>query len=158
MMSQVTCMLNWQDQVRVKTTEGLIDKLFSMGLIPTKKSLLQCEKIAASAFCRRRLPVVLMRLKLCETLKEAVTFVEQGHIRIGALLDDPRAHTAPTRGRWSFPSSICEISVSISEECSSEWPARAHFFSFCRKSAHRHPMYKTQHALHSTLRTSPLSA
>lgn len=67
----------------MKVTEGLIEKLFSMGLVPTKKSLLQCEKLAVSAFCRRRLPVVLVRLKFCETLKEAVTFVEQGHIRIG---------------------------------------------------------------------------
>lgn len=73
----------WQDEVRVQTTDALIEKLFSMGLIPTKKSLVQCEKLAVSAFCRRRLPVVLVRLKFCETLREAVTFVEQGHIRIG---------------------------------------------------------------------------
>ena len=30
-------------------------------------------------------PQVLVRLKMCETLKEAVTFVEQGHIRVGDL-------------------------------------------------------------------------
>ena len=77
------CAVIWQDAVRMKVTEGLIEKLFNMGLVPTKKSLLQCEKLAVSAFCRRRLPVVLVRLKFCETLKEAVTFVEQGHIRIG---------------------------------------------------------------------------
>jgi len=29
---------------------------------------------------------VLVRLKFCETLREAVTFVEQGHIRIGERL------------------------------------------------------------------------
>lgn len=61
-----------------------------MGLIPVKKSLSQCYKITASAFCRRRLPVVLVRLKFCENLKEAVTFVEQGHIRIGIdVITDP---------------------------------------------------------------------
>ncbi len=48
-----------------------------MGLISSKK-LSDCEKITVSSFCRRRLPVVLVRLKFAETLKEAVTFVEQG--------------------------------------------------------------------------------
>lgn len=33
--------------------------------------------------CRRRLSTVLVRLKFCEHLKEAVTYIEQGHIRIG---------------------------------------------------------------------------
>lgn len=32
---------------------------------------------------RRRLPVVMVRLKMAETLREAVTFVEQGHVRVG---------------------------------------------------------------------------
>ena len=34
-----------------------------MGVIPSKKSLIECESIAASAFARRRLPVVMVRLK-----------------------------------------------------------------------------------------------
>jgi len=79
-------LLKQDDPVRTKTTDQLIDKCFKMGLIPTKKSLLQCEALPVSAFCRRRLPVVLVRMKFCETLKEAVTFVEQGHIRIGERL------------------------------------------------------------------------
>jgi len=86
-------LLKQDDPVRTKTTNLLVDKLFSMGLIPTKKSLLQCEALPVSAFCRRRLPVVLVRLKFCETLKEAVTFVEQGHIRVGAAA--PLLHPAP---------------------------------------------------------------
>ena len=52
-------------------------RLSSIGVIPTKKSLVQTEKLAASAFCRRRLSVVMMRLKMAETLKEACTFIEQ---------------------------------------------------------------------------------
>lgn len=32
---------------------------------------------------RRRLPVVMVRLKMSETLREAVTFIEQGHVRVG---------------------------------------------------------------------------
>lgn len=33
--------------------------------------------------CRRRLSTVLVRLKFAEHLKEAVTYIEQGHIRVG---------------------------------------------------------------------------
>lgn len=75
--------LDQKDTFRVKTTEQLLEKLYNMGLIPTKNTLAACEKISASSFCRRRLPVVMVRLKMAETLREAVTFVEQGHVRVG---------------------------------------------------------------------------
>lgn len=35
------------------------------------------------ALCRRRLSTVLVRLKFAEHLREAVTYIEQGHIRVG---------------------------------------------------------------------------
>ena len=39
---------------------------------------------------RRRLPVVMVRNHMAETLKAAVTFIEQGHIRVGPeLVTDP---------------------------------------------------------------------
>lgn len=39
---------------------------------------------------RRRLPVVMVRLHMSETLKEAVTFIEQGHVRVGpTVVTDP---------------------------------------------------------------------
>ena len=53
-----------------------------MGVITTK-SLVQLEKLSTASFCRRRLSVVMVRLRMSETLKEAVTFVEQGHVRVG---------------------------------------------------------------------------
>ena len=60
-----------------------------MGMIQTKR-LLACDKIAASTLARRRLPVVLVRLKFAETMREAVTLVEQGHIRVGPhMINDP---------------------------------------------------------------------
>lgn len=108
------------DPVRIKTTEQLLQKLFDMGLINDKSSLLTAEKVTASAFCRRRLPVVracpaacdralrvalsslgscafarvpeqvLVRIKMCETLREAVEFVEHGHVRVGPhVVTDP---------------------------------------------------------------------
>jgi U3 small nucleolar ribonucleoprotein protein IMP3 len=51
-----------------------------MGLTPTKGSLVQCDKISVSTFCRRRLPILLVRMKMAETLREATTFVEQGRM------------------------------------------------------------------------------
>jgi len=75
--------LDPKDPFRVKLTDQLLDKIYNMGLISVKKSLAQCAKITASSFCRRRLPVVMVRMKYTETLKEAITFVEQGHIRVG---------------------------------------------------------------------------
>jgi U3 small nucleolar ribonucleoprotein protein IMP3 len=46
--------------------------------------------IVVSAFCRRRLPVLLVRLKMSETLKEATTFIQQGHVRVGPhVITDP---------------------------------------------------------------------
>jgi hypothetical protein len=52
-------------------------RLYDMGILPVKKSLVQCDKLATAAFCRRRLAVVMVRAKMAETLREAVTFIEQ---------------------------------------------------------------------------------
>ena len=55
-----------------------------MSLISNKQSLEQIEKIPVTKFCRRRLPVVMVeQLKMAENIKEAIEFIEQGHIRIG---------------------------------------------------------------------------
>jgi len=82
--------LDTMDPYRIKMTEQLLEKLFSMGLIPKKKNLEIAEKMTVSAFCRRRLPVVLVRLKFAESVKEAVTFVEQGQVRVGPqVVTDP---------------------------------------------------------------------
>ncbi|CAM9671939.1 unnamed protein product [Ascophyllum nodosum] len=83
-------MLDASDEFRIKMTGQLLDKLFSMGIINAKKSLAKTEAITVSAFCRRRLPVVMVRLKMSETLTEAATFIEQGHVRVG-----PHAVTDP---------------------------------------------------------------
>ena len=54
-----------------------------MGIVNSTASLSAIEKLSVSSFCRRRLPVVMVRLKMSETLKEATTFIEQGHVRVG---------------------------------------------------------------------------
>ena len=48
-----------------------------MGIVTTKKGLSQLEELSTSAFCRRRLPIIMVRSKMAETVPEAVTFVEQ---------------------------------------------------------------------------------
>ncbi|OQU82500.1 hypothetical protein SORBI_3006G252400 [Sorghum bicolor] len=63
---------------------------YNMGVISIKESLVKCEKLSASSFCRRRLATVMTRIKMAEHLKEAVTYIEQGHVRVGPeVVTDP---------------------------------------------------------------------
>lgn len=61
-----------------------------MGLVPTKWDLSLTQNVSASSFCRRRLPVVMVRNKMSQNIKMATQFVEQGHVRVGAeVVKDP---------------------------------------------------------------------
>eukprot|EP01135_Chromosphaera_perkinsii_P003332 Nk52_evm32s240 gene=Nk52_evmTU32s240 len=79
--------LDPKDPVRVEHTQLLITKLYKMGLLstPDRNTSLQTvkEKLTVSCFCRRRLPVVMQRSRMAETVREAVALVEQGHVRVG---------------------------------------------------------------------------
>ena len=78
------------DAVRNKLSVQLLQKLYNMGVINKETSLTSIEKLSASSFCRRRLPVVMVRVKMAETLKEATTLIEQGHVRVGPhVVTDP---------------------------------------------------------------------
>eukprot|EP01127_Copromyxa_protea_P020246 TRINITY_DN6739_c0_g1_i1.p1 TRINITY_DN6739_c0_g1~~TRINITY_DN6739_c0_g1_i1.p1 ORF type:complete len:186 (+),score=40.83 TRINITY_DN6739_c0_g1_i1:251-808(+) len=82
--------LDSRDPFRIKMTEQLLEKLYSMGLITTKKSLVQVTNLTVSAFCRRRLAVLLVKNKYAETMKAAVTYVETEQIRVGPnIITDP---------------------------------------------------------------------
>jgi U3 small nucleolar ribonucleoprotein protein IMP3 len=82
--------LKADDPFRVAMTDQLLTKLSDMGLIHKTTSLKQAEDITASVLCRRRLPVIMVRLKMAETMKTAVTFVEQGQVRVGPnVVTDP---------------------------------------------------------------------
>jgi U3 small nucleolar ribonucleoprotein protein IMP3 len=75
---------------RIAMTDQLLEKLVNMGLINTEKSLRKADEVTVSAICRRRLPVVMTRLKMAENLKVAVTYVEQGQVRVGPnVVTDP---------------------------------------------------------------------
>ncbi|KAH7830928.1 putative U3 small nucleolar ribonucleoprotein IMP3 [Monocercomonoides exilis] len=82
--------LTEDDPVRIDLTGALLEKCYNLGLIKTKKSLVQIETLSASKFCRRRLPVVMVRNHMAQNLTEATAFVEQGHIRVGLdIIRDP---------------------------------------------------------------------
>lgn len=79
------------DPCRKKHTELLLDKAFSLGLIPSAQKLSDIEhKVTVSAFCRRRLPIVMCRLKMCEIVSQAIRYIEQGQVRVGPeVVTDP---------------------------------------------------------------------
>lgn len=82
--------LNEKDGFRAQSSHRLLEKLYSIGLIPTKQNLALTEKVTASSFCRRRLPCIMLNLRMAQNLKMAITFIEQGHVRVGTdVVTDP---------------------------------------------------------------------
>jgi len=82
--------LDPRDPYRTESGAQVLEKLYQNGLIPSRDSLELCDKITASSFCRRRLPVVMVRCKMAQTIKDAVKFIEQGHVRVGTeIVYDP---------------------------------------------------------------------
>ena len=82
-----------EDQYRVDKTQTLLTKLYEMGVISNTSNLSSVEKISVSSFWRRRLPVVLVKLHMAQSIKQAVELVEQGHIKVGIeTITDPAFH------------------------------------------------------------------
>lgn len=82
--------LKSDDEMRVALSEHILRKLYNMGIITNTSSLTAIEHLPVSAICKRRLPVMMVRLKMSENIKEAVTFIEQGHVRVGPnVITDP---------------------------------------------------------------------
>uniref|UniRef100_A0A3Q4GEQ9 IMP U3 small nucleolar ribonucleoprotein 3 n=1 Tax=Neolamprologus brichardi TaxID=32507 RepID=A0A3Q4GEQ9_NEOBR len=82
--------LDEKDGFRAQNTHRLLEKLYSIGLIPTRQNLSLTEKVTASSFCRRRLPSIMLNLRMAQNLKTAITFIEQGHVRVGPdIVTDP---------------------------------------------------------------------
>ncbi|MED6114174.1 hypothetical protein PIB30_077708 [Stylosanthes scabra] len=92
-MVKILKQMDPKDLFRVDMIDKLLEKLYKCGVISTRQSITLCERITVSSFCRRRLATVLVPLKFAEHLKEAVTYIEQGHIRVGPeTLTDPAFH------------------------------------------------------------------
>ena len=74
--------------MRVEVTDLLLDKLHGLGVIQKKRYLRAIGLPHRRSAAARR--VVLVRLKLAETMREAVELVEQGHVRVGPeVVTDP---------------------------------------------------------------------
>lgn len=83
-------LLDPEDAYRAKMSDRILEKLHTLGLIHTKNALSSVDKVNVSTLCRRRLPVIMCRLKMAESVQQAATMVEQGHIRVGPdVITDP---------------------------------------------------------------------
>ena len=51
------------DPLRQQLSEQILQKLHTMGIINSTSSLSSIEKLSVSSFCRRRLPVVMVKHK-----------------------------------------------------------------------------------------------
>lgn len=107
-----------KEPFRTEMSAALLEKLYVLGLIPTKWDLNNAVNISASSFCRRRLPVVMVRSEympiniacsipfrcehfvintfsfptdnMSENVKNATDLIEQGHVRVGTeVIKDP---------------------------------------------------------------------
>ena len=78
------------DEFRIQMSDQCLTKLFDLGIIDSTSNLEKAETISISMFCRRRLPLIMVRNKMSQTTKEAITLIEQGHIRVGPnVVTDP---------------------------------------------------------------------
>ncbi|KAB8079005.1 hypothetical protein BDV29DRAFT_111038 [Aspergillus leporis] len=83
------------DPLRKKLESDVLDKLWRMGILKHSREqgagLSKVEReVTVSAFCRRRLAVIMARSGMVENIKTAVTLIEQGHVRVGSeIVTDP---------------------------------------------------------------------
>jgi U3 small nucleolar ribonucleoprotein protein IMP3 len=98
------------DPFRGKTEASLLGKCYDMALVDVGNKMSDLlSKVTVSSFARRRLGVVMVRLKMSETVKQvsaefrypaatyltkrclqAVTYIEQGQVRVGPdAITDP---------------------------------------------------------------------
>lgn len=72
------------DSYRQKKEAEMLDKLYDMGILDVGAKPSDIEnKVTVSSIARRRLAVVATRLKMAESVSDAVRTIEQGHIRVG---------------------------------------------------------------------------
>ncbi|EYE97384.1 snoRNA-binding rRNA-processing protein IMP3 [Aspergillus ruber CBS 135680] len=83
------------DPVRKQIESDVLEKLWRMGVLKQNREqgagLSRVEReVTVSAFCRRRLAILMVRSGMVENVKAAITFIEQGHVRVGTeVVTDP---------------------------------------------------------------------
>lgn len=77
------------DPFRHSCQDTLTNRLYDAGLI-VNKTLSECEHLAVSSICRRRLAVMLIKLKMAPRVSDATKMIEHGHVRVGPIVvNDP---------------------------------------------------------------------
>lgn len=83
------------DPYRREMETILLEKLWQMGILKQNRGqgagLSSVEnEVTVTAFCRRRLGIVMVRTGMVEHVSTAHKFVEQGHVRVGTeVVTDP---------------------------------------------------------------------
>ncbi|KAJ2772068.1 U3 small nucleolar ribonucleoprotein imp3 [Coemansia nantahalensis] len=75
--------LDPRDPKRHEAEGALLDKLYAIGVVSSRSNMSQVDKLTVSAFCRRRLAVVMCRLNMAQYVSEAAKLIEHGHVRVG---------------------------------------------------------------------------
>ncbi|EDW85874.1 U3 small nucleolar ribonucleoprotein protein IMP3 [Drosophila tropicalis] len=82
--------LDATDPFKAEASAMLLNKLHAMGVANDELTLETASKTSASHFCRRRLPVIMVKLRMSEHLKHATDMIEHGHVRVGPeMIKDP---------------------------------------------------------------------
>lgn len=77
-------------KVRIEVSRQLLQTLYSLGAVDRAKDLSSCYRLSTASFCKRRLAVMLVKLKMAPNNAIAVRFIEQGHVRVGPrIVTDP---------------------------------------------------------------------
>lgn len=84
--------LDASDEFRIKMTEQLLAKLFSMGVTNTKTSLAKSEAVSVSAFCRY----------------DRSPFTRKGHEMLGFIM-----HSVMGRISASLPTMLSDVSPGV---------------------------------------------
>jgi U3 small nucleolar ribonucleoprotein protein IMP3 len=83
------------DAYRVEMETVMLEKLYQIGVLKQNRGqgagLSSVENdVTVSAFCRRRLGIVMVRIGMVQHVSTAHKFVEQGHVRVGTdVVTDP---------------------------------------------------------------------
>lgn len=90
-LSRKLALLQPNDPFRIKNEQKLLEKLYKMGLLTSTTKISNIEnKLNVSAFCRRRIGVMMVKVQMAEKIEDANRFVQQGHVRVGnKVITDP---------------------------------------------------------------------
>lgn len=93
-MVRLLIQLPQDNRIRIELTRRLIRVLYDMGVINNiNATLLDLRDIKSQAFLDRRLPCIMLRLKMAESIEDAVRYVRQGHVRVGPnVVSEPSHH------------------------------------------------------------------